>query len=92
MRPRVLSLSDRLRNVTGVSEEAQMAEVEKTLLYISEARQRSERAARELEQSGGEQHLIDALRNSTEALSDAHRQLMQATFFAVSKTQETLQL
>jgi hypothetical protein len=88
----VVSLSDRLRNVAGVSEETQMAEVEKTLLYIAEARQRSEKAARELEQGGGEEHLIDALRDSSEALAAVHRQLMQGTFFAVSKAQETLQL
>lgn len=69
-----------------------MAEVEKTLLYISEARQRSEKAVRELEQGGGEEHLIDALRDGAEALSAIHRQLMQSTFFAVSKTQESLQL
>lgn len=68
-----------------------MAEVEKALLYISEARQRSEKAARDLEQGGGEEHLVEALRESAEALSDVRKRLMQSAFFAVSKTQETLQ-
>jgi hypothetical protein len=75
-----------------VSEEQQLGEIEKTLLYISEARERAQRACRELERGGGEQHLIDALRSSEKALAGEHRRLMQASFFAVSKDREQLAL
>ena len=75
-----------------MAEEAQMAEVEKALLYIAEARQRCEKAVRDLERVGGEEHLIDALREGAAELSDTHRRLMQSTFFAVSRAQESLQL
>lgn len=92
MRFSVLCLSDPPRNVVVVSGEVQMAEVEKALMYVAEARQRSEKAARDLRDGDGEEHLIEALNESAAALSEVHRRLMQSTFFAVSKSQEALQL
>ncbi len=65
-----------------------MSEVEKTLLYISEARQRAAKAAQELERDDAELHLIKAMRESEKALADEHRRLMQATYFAVPEDQE----
>jgi predicted methyltransferase MtxX (methanogen marker protein 4) len=41
--------------------EAHFAEIERALLYISEARERAERTARELERTGADAHLIRAL-------------------------------
>lgn len=60
-----------------------MSEVEKTLLYISEARERAERARKKLEDGGAELHLIKAMRASEAALASEHKRLMQATYFAV---------
>lgn len=61
-----------------------MSEVEKTLLYISEARERAERACKALEDDGdAEPHLIKALRQTEATLAAEHRRLMQATYFAV---------
>jgi hypothetical protein len=66
-----------------IMSEGHLSEVEKTLLYISEAKARAERARAELENTGAEPHLIAALKATEEALADDHRKLMQRTFFAV---------
>ena len=70
--------------------EAHLSEVEKTLLYISEARERAERTRDELKAAGAEPHLIRALDESATVLADEHRRLMQRTFFAVSDSQDRL--
>jgi hypothetical protein len=70
--------------------ETHFAEVEKTLLYVSEARERAERAARTLARAGAEPHLVAALEDAERELAGLHRQLMQATYFAVPKEQLTL--
>lgn len=63
--------------------EAHHSEVEKVLLYISEARERAERARVALTRAGAEQHLVAALEESEERLRQDHRRLLQATFYAV---------
>jgi hypothetical protein len=63
--------------------EGHLSEVEKTLLYISEARERAQRAAVAIEKAGAEAYLVAALRATECALAEDHRQLMQRTFFAV---------
>lgn len=70
--------------------ESHFAEVEKTLLYVSEARERAERAIRILERDDAERHLIEALENAERELLGLHRKLMQATYFAVPKHQLTI--
>jgi hypothetical protein len=70
--------------------ESHFAEVEKTLLYISEARERAARAARFLARGDAERHLTEALEDAERELAALHRQLMQATYFAVPKEQLTL--
>lgn len=67
-----------------VMNEAHFGEIEKVLLYVSEARERAERARRELSKTGAEPHLIGALRASEAALLAEHRRLMQSTFYAVT--------
>ena len=63
--------------------ESHNGEVEKVLLYISEARERAERARVAIARDGGEQHLIAALERTEEVLRQEHRRLLQATFYAV---------
>ncbi len=63
--------------------ESHLSEVEKTLLYISEARERARRARTALESAEAEPHLIAALKATEHALADDQRKLMQRTFFAV---------
>lgn len=65
-----------------------MSEVEKTLLYISEARERAGRARAKLEGDGAEPHLISALEATEQALTGNHRKLMQRTFFAVPSSDQ----
>jgi hypothetical protein len=70
--------------------EGHFAEIEKTLLYISEARERAESAARTVARDGAEEHLVKALEEADRELLALHRRLMQRTYFAVQKEQLTL--
>ncbi len=67
----------------GPMNEAHFAEIEKTLLYVSEARERAEVAARTIGRDNGEAHLVEALERTQTELLALHRRLMQATYFAV---------
>ena len=71
--------------------EAHFAEVEKTRLYISDARRRAEKALEELRRDNAEPHLIDALEEAERELDEIQRQLMQQTYFAVPKEQLSLE-
>jgi hypothetical protein len=73
-----------------VASEAHLGEVEKVLLYISEARERAARARKDLEHCGAPEHLVSALRATEFQLAEDHRQLMQGTFFAVPSSQDQL--
>ena len=66
------------------------AEIEVAMLYIDEARERAERAAKALRAEGADTHLIEALERSTTELSDVARRLRQGTYFAVPKEQLNL--
>ncbi len=70
--------------------EEHFAEIEKTLLYVSEARERAERAAKILDRGHAEPHLVEALAELERALEEAGRKLMQRTYFAVPREQLTL--
>ena len=70
--------------------EAHFAEIEKTLLYVSEARQRAERAVQTIRKDGAEAHLVEALEEAERALEALGRRLMQQTYFAVPDPQLTL--
>jgi hypothetical protein len=73
-----------------VVNEADFAEIEKVLLYVSEARERAGRALRALEKNEAEQHLLDALEQTDRELAAVGRSLMQRTYFAVPKAHSTL--
>lgn len=67
--------------------EKHFAEIEKTLLYISEARKRAEKTAKELKKAGAEEHLVKAVELAERELEAIGRKLMQQTYFAVPKDQ-----
>jgi hypothetical protein len=68
-------------------DEEHFAEIDVAMLYIEQARERSERAATALRAEGADAHLIEALERSTAELSDVARRLRQGTFFAAPKEQ-----
>lgn len=70
--------------------EAHFAEIEKVLLYVSEARERAERAAAAIDRDGAEAHLVEALRQAETELEELGRRLMQRTYFAVPDAQLTM--
>jgi len=82
-------LSGYVGTIAGVNE-AHFAEIEKTLLYVAEARERAERAGRALARDGAEPHLVEALEEVERELEALGRTLMQRTYFAVPKEQLTL--
>lgn len=57
------------------------------MLYIEEARARTERAAAEMRKLGAEPHLVEAMERAECEVSDVARRLRQGTFFAVPKEQ-----
>lgn len=71
-------------------EEVASTEVEKVLLFISDARARAKKARSKLLAEGADQHVLEALDRAESSLGDAHRQLMQGTYFAVHVQNEQL--
>lgn len=68
-------------------DEAHFLEIDAVMLYLEEARRRTERAIATLRETGAEEHLIEALERTLEDLSEDARRLRQGTFFAVPKAQ-----
>lgn len=63
--------------------EAHFGEIEKVLLYVSDARQRAERAAKHIAKADAEPHLVAALEHASTSLRELHRTLTQSTYYAV---------
>lgn len=70
--------------------EAHSSEIEKVLLFISDAQERARRAGDCLRQEGADPHLIAALREAQGQLGDVHRRLMQQTFYAIPEPAQQL--
>jgi hypothetical protein len=64
-------------------DERHFAEIDAAMIYIEEARARAERAAETLRGDGADRHLVDALAEAQEQLSEVARSLRQGTLFAV---------
>ncbi len=70
-------------------DEQHFAEIDAAMLFIEEARRRTERAAATLRTAGAEGHLTSALERSERELSEVARVLRQGTIFAVPAPQLT---
>lgn len=70
--------------------EAHFKEIERTLLYVSEAQKWADNAAKKIAKDDAEEHLVRALEQAAADLRDVHRRLMQRTYFAVPGEQEDL--
>lgn len=73
------------RRTIGDVNERHFAEIEKTLLHVSEARKRAAKAIKELGKDDAEPHLVAALEEAERELEALGRRLMQKTYFAVPK-------
>ena len=71
-------------------DEKHFAEIDVAMLYIEEARERTERAMNTLRGESADAHLIEALERSATELSEVARRLRQGTLFAVPKEQLNL--
>lgn len=63
--------------------EGHSSEVEKVLLYLSDARTRARKAADAVEKDGADAHVVAALRETELELGELHRKLSQGTYYAV---------
>jgi len=70
--------------------EAQSGEVERLLLYISDARERAGQSVKAVERDGGDTHILAALRDAQAQLDEIHRTLTQRTFYAICHDELTL--
>jgi cell division GTPase FtsZ len=70
--------------------EAHFKEIGVAMMYVEEARSRSERAAKALRRAGAEPHLVEALDEARDELSATQKRLLQRTHFAVPSAQATL--
>lgn len=68
-------------------DEAHFREIDAAMLYIEDARARTERAVAALRAGGADDHLIEALERTERELSDVARTLRQGTLFAVPSPQ-----
>ncbi len=64
-------------------------EIDVVMMYIEEARSRAERAAKALQKAEAEPHLVEALEQARQQLSDTQRLLLQRTHFAAPSAQAT---
>jgi hypothetical protein len=71
-------------------DEKNYGEVDVVLLYIEDARRRTERAVADLREAGAEDFLVEAMEQAQEELANTAKKLIQGTFFAVPKAQLTL--
>lgn len=83
--------SARQATIPVLMNEAHFAEIERTLLFISEARKRADKASRELRGDGAHAHLVVALEEAEKDLEAVGRHLMQATYFAVPNGQLSIE-
>lgn len=63
--------------------ESQSSEIEKVLLYISDARTRTKRAADAVAKDGADAHIVQALADAERQLGELHIKLSQGTYYAV---------
>ena len=70
-----------------VNDEADFLEIHSVMLYLEDARRRTERAIATLRESGADDHLVEALERTQEELSEMAKRLRQGTLFAVPKAQ-----
>lgn len=71
-------------------DEEPFAEIDAAMLFIEEARARTERAAEALRRAAADPHLVEALERTQTELSETARRLRQGTLFAVPSDQLTL--
>lgn len=63
--------------------ERNSSEVEKVLLYISDARTRASAAADVVRKDGADEHVVDALLDAERRLAELHRSLAKSTYYAI---------
>ena len=71
-------------------DEQAFEQIDVAMLYIEQARDRTERAIAEMRKIDADAHLIEAMERAQDELSDVARRLRQGTFFAVPKEQPAL--
>lgn len=74
------------------AQEDHLRDVDRVLLYISEAKLKAEEMAQALAKDGAEQRLVSALRTAAGAMAAEHKRLMNSTFYCVPAEQERMEV
>jgi hypothetical protein len=72
--------------------EEDSVEVERLLLYVSDARDRAAKTTSAVQRSGADQHIVDAVQDAYKQLDELHRSLKQRTFYAIPSDALTLRV
>lgn len=72
--------------------EERLRDIDRVLLYVSEARVKAEEIAAALAKDGAEERLVAALRTAAAAMGAEHKRLMNSTFHTVPVEQERLDI
>lgn len=73
-----------------MNDEREYREIDVAMLYIEEARRRTEGGASTLRGMDAEPHLVEAVERAQAELSEVARSFRQGTFFAVPGAQTSL--
>ena len=73
-----------------ILDETSFRKIESTMHYIEQARERAERAVKELRMLGAEQHLVEATERTEEELADIARRYRHGSYFAVPRNRTRL--
>jgi hypothetical protein len=63
--------------------EEHSSEVERVLLHVGHASDRAKRAVVQVVKDGADPHVVKALEDTAEELSQVYRRLAQATYYAI---------
>jgi hypothetical protein len=65
-------------------------EVERVLLFVSDAQERARSAADQLRRDGADDHIVEAIEAAQEDLAALHRRLMHSTYYAAPNAAQQL--
>jgi hypothetical protein len=74
------------------AQEDHLRDVDRVLLYISQARVKAEEIAEALAKDGAEERLVSALRTAAGAMAAEHKRLMNSTFYIVPAEQGRMEV
>lgn len=76
-------MSGQRHSLAHTMNEEHSSEVERALLHVGHASDRARRAAAQVAKDGADPHVVKALEDAAEELTQVYRRLAQATYYAI---------